>query len=455
MSAEESPLAFSSSDPDLSEGFAWAKAQALAYVFRGDPVGDWYEAALPGREAFCMRDVSHQSAGARALGLQEVTRNMLHAFARNTGEARDWCTFWEIDRRGLPCAVDYRDDRQFWYNLPASFDVLQTIVQEYLWTGDRFYTQDPAVRAFAQITVTRYIEAWDRDGDGIPEHHPQDGTRGLGSYDEGKQGMSCLVGGDLVALQYAAFLAYAALREMDGARTEAQAYRVRAQALKDRYNRQWWDEEQGVPRSLMTAHGSFSSEYVIESQVFPLLCRIVADGERTKRTLDGTVRAQRPGVEARSYLPETWYRYGRVEEAASELRALVSPGLPRREYPEVSFAAIGSIALGLMGIDADARHNLVSTMPRLSRGEEWASMEHVPVLGSSIAVRHERNACSTVTNLAGRAFQWKACFPGRHGQLVVDGRKVAATPDQGVNGQLLSWVCVPVEPGASSTVCPA
>src|SRR5579884_1225197 len=54
-------LELSTSDTKLEAAFAWARHQALAYAFDGDPVGKWYEAALPGRQAFCMRDVSHQS----------------------------------------------------------------------------------------------------------------------------------------------------------------------------------------------------------------------------------------------------------------------------------------------------------------------------------------------------------------------------------------------------------
>ena len=80
-------VSLDSSDKLLRQGFAWAKTQALAYVFSasttGDPVGDWYEAALPGREAFCMRDVAHQSTGAQALGLAHYTYNMLYKFAAN------------------------------------------------------------------------------------------------------------------------------------------------------------------------------------------------------------------------------------------------------------------------------------------------------------------------------------------------------------------------------------
>ena len=55
----------------------------MNYAYDGDPVGLWYEAALPGRRAFCMRDVSHQVAGAQALGLSSYTHNMLRHFAEN------------------------------------------------------------------------------------------------------------------------------------------------------------------------------------------------------------------------------------------------------------------------------------------------------------------------------------------------------------------------------------
>ena len=58
-----------------------SKSQALAYAHDdSDTVGPWYEAALPGRDAFCMRDVSHQTTGAAALGLYAENRNMLERF---------------------------------------------------------------------------------------------------------------------------------------------------------------------------------------------------------------------------------------------------------------------------------------------------------------------------------------------------------------------------------------
>lgn len=49
-----------------------ARKMVLSYAHDGtDSVGYWYEATLPQREAFCMRDVSHQSVGAQILGLSD------------------------------------------------------------------------------------------------------------------------------------------------------------------------------------------------------------------------------------------------------------------------------------------------------------------------------------------------------------------------------------------------
>ena len=62
--AAQSPLRFTTTDTTLQRTFDWARDMALSYVHDGSgPVGLWYEAALPGRDAFCMRDVSHQVVG--------------------------------------------------------------------------------------------------------------------------------------------------------------------------------------------------------------------------------------------------------------------------------------------------------------------------------------------------------------------------------------------------------
>ena len=60
-----SGVEFLSSDKQLCRGFSWARKQAMEYVRDQAAAGPCYEAALPGRDAFCMRDAAHQSGGAQ------------------------------------------------------------------------------------------------------------------------------------------------------------------------------------------------------------------------------------------------------------------------------------------------------------------------------------------------------------------------------------------------------
>ena len=95
---------------------------------------------------------------------------MLRRFAENIAASRDWCTFWEISGDNLPVAVDYKSDLDFWYNLPANFDVLDCCWRQYQWTGDAAYINDPVFLNFYDRTVNDYVQHWDADGDGILEH---------------------------------------------------------------------------------------------------------------------------------------------------------------------------------------------------------------------------------------------------------------------------------------------
>lgn len=174
-------LEFSCSLSELNRGFSWAKEQALAYVHDGeDPVGLWYEAALPARDAFCMRDTAHHAQGAAALGLSAHTKNMLYRFAESISEEKDWCGWWEITKAGEPCPDDYDSDGDFWYNFPGSFEVIAACWQEYLRTGDRDFITDPVFSRYYELTCTRLVEYWDKDGDGLLEHYPKYGRRGAG-----------------------------------------------------------------------------------------------------------------------------------------------------------------------------------------------------------------------------------------------------------------------------------
>jgi hypothetical protein len=220
-----SPLRLSTSDPQLQRAFDRAKDQALHYVSSGqDPVKDWYEAALPGRSAFCMRDVSHQVMGAEALGLSAHNKSMLMRFAQGISQARDWASFWEIDREGKPSTADYVSDDDFWYNLPANFDVMNAALRMFVWTGDSAYSTDPVFLNYYRRTVTDYILRWQLEPRNVASRprimnrHLASGkfveSRGIPGYTEERKDFN--LGTDLLAAEYRALRLYGELLRMLG-----------------------------------------------------------------------------------------------------------------------------------------------------------------------------------------------------------------------------------------------
>lgn len=446
-----SDLRLDSSDSALVAGFSWAKEQALAYVFTGDPVGDWYEAALPGREAFCMRDVAHQSTGAHVLGLQRHTRNMLGKFAQNISKARQWCTFWEINRHDRPAPIDYRNDSDFWYNLPAHFDILQCCYRQFLWSGDRSYLDDPVFRHFYAKTVDEYVYAWDKDGDGIPEHYPEYGYRGIATYNE--QVPHPLMGGDLIALQFAAYQTYAKILALIGNRVGSLVYRSRAKRLRRIYEREWWDDSRRRFASFRRQDGSYTTEHYGVSNFFPLLFSLVGDVDKASAALEQEIsRRAALNVEERSYLPELLYCYERNDVAYAELMTQMHPHYYRREYPEVSYALIGALASGLMGITPDASTRTVTTVSRLPQGVEWVEMAEIPVCDNLIQLKHNGPTQSELTNLSGPPFRWRVQLPQDSGVLLVNGKMKRIPKGAHLRSKSKSWVTFTVDENARCTV---
>ncbi|UCC73819.1 MAG: hypothetical protein JSV86_04460, partial [Gemmatimonadota bacterium] len=439
----------SSSYEPLVAGFNWARDQALAYVFEGDPVGKWYEAALPGREAFCMRDVSHQALGALALGLAEHTKNMMRKFAENIAESRDWCSYWEIDRYDRPAPVDYRSDEDFWYNLPANFDVIRSCQRIYEWTGDEHYLNDPVFLEFYRRSLSDYVSAWDPDGDGFMESPAANGYRGIPTYWEG-EGPRALTGGDLVAAQYAANLAYAQMLLARGDVDEARAFRDEADRLRRIYNEDWWNPELTRFHTSLIEDGTFDTTHIPLLQILPLYFEIVEPGERREQLIENLKEGAI--IEVNAYLPEVYYNNGRDAEAFRYLMRQLDPGLQRREYPENPFTAIGTIVRHLIGVNPMASRSVIETRPRLPLGVSWARIEHVPVLRNRITVHHEGLTETRLTNESGEVVHWLAVLPGLHDTMYVDGRGVASAIRYTDRGEPESYVLVEVGTGEERTV---
>jgi hypothetical protein len=451
-----SALELETPDTKLAAAFTWAKEQALDYAFpasvHGDPVGDWYEAALPGRFAFCMRDVSHQANGAQALGLAAANLNMLRKFARGISPDRDFCTYWEIDKWNRPAPVDYKNDKDFWYNLPSNFDVLDACWRQFLWTADRAYIEDPDFLDFCRLTVKDYVEAWDKDGDGIPEHRPEYGNRGLGGYDEGPSSERALFGSDLLAAQSRAFESYAAILEARGEKEEAGYWRERGAGLRDKYETGWWSEALGQYAYFASVDGRLAFEDAFWSALAPLYFGFILPGARRDATLKRILDREPENIEMESYLPEIFYIYGADEAAYSEILELSDPAEKRREYPEVPFALIGAITTGLMGVRPDARTRTVETRSMLTGGTEWAELRNVPVFDSLIDVRHDGRRKTGCAVRSGGAVVWKAVIEGDWKELEVYGAGRKALHGEDTAGRKISWVMIYLAAGENAVV---
>lgn len=438
-----SRLEFTSSSPELTRAFSWAKQQALAYVHDGDPVGRWYEAALPGREAFCMRDVSHQAIGAQALGLAGYTRNMLLHFAASIASSRDWCGFWEINRFNRPPPEDYRDDAHLWYCLPANFDLVDACYRMYRWSGDSSYLKDAGFRDFYRHTASDYLARWQLDPSRImfrprlPNIHepfrPQDILqvyRGNPSYEEARRDF--VLGVDLLAAEHAGFASYARILDACGEERSSRAAQMRAEALRRLIESRWWDPGARRFHAFLTSSGAFAGY----DDVNVLYWRAV--GERSEiaaavKSLERRARQEPPpNIEVQSHFAEVLYHYGVSDAATMQILDLARPNHPRREYPEVSYSVIGAIVTGLIGVDA-VEPSLgstpeVTTLPMLG-GIHSAGIRHLPVRGNVISVEHWHGGSRTrLTNEAGPALLWRPSFRGACRAILVNGRRMVAHP---------------------------
>jgi len=462
-------LEMNSSKQALVEAFNWAKNKALSYAHDGsDPVGYWYEAALPNREAFCMRDVSHQAIGAEILGLSEHNYNMMLKFTRNISKEKDYCSYWEINRYDLPAPVDYETDKDFWYNLPANFDVIFNSYRLYNWTGNTAYLENPDFKNFYALSLNEYVDHWDLGANEVTDRNRAmhlnttegeaksrfGNNRGIPTYNEGGRGETIL-GIDMTASLIAAYKAYAKILEQSGESTQAEAYVKKAAKEQQFLDDFWWDEKSNTYRSIWYADKTFDYFMVGDNQAYLhylYYFDAIADEEKIKSLIaDYTSNFDKLIVELKSYLPIMFYENGQTEMANQMIIDLCSADNQRRDYPENSFTVIEHITRGLMGINVKAAENTVSTISRLEKKEDWAEMKNIPLLSNSISVKHFGKDKTVTTNLNGQSIKWRAQIPGRHEFLYVNGVKKPSSQGKD-HGQLYSWCEVELRKGEEVTV---
>lgn len=460
--ASLSQLEFHSSNAQLNETFLWAKGQALVYTrSEADTIGSWYEAALPGRNAFCMRDVSHQAEGAAALGLFAPNRNMLSRFAESAAASREWTAYWEIDGMGQPSAADYRSDSDFWFNLPANFDVLDAIVRMWRWTGDDFYRDDPRLQLFFRKTLTDYTKQWQLEPEAILSR-PRianrsqgkgefSASRGIPSYTEDTQDF--VVGADLLAAEYRAIRSYAEIAVSAQDKDLARRLQKSADRIQQILETAAWSQSGGHFNGLIRGDRSgFGS-----GDTLALYFGAVRDPNHVRGALDYISNPsywRKINIEAESYIPEVLFRYGRTDAAYQVLFDLSGQNKPRREYPEVSYAVVDAVIRGSMGIEpAHAGEPFdVQTLPQPLAQTDELSVSSLRIKGNILEISNVGGTRTRLINREGPVLRWKAGFEGAVEKLRVNGRLVRAHHALFAGGTRVSSTIVSVQPGHSAEV---
>jgi hypothetical protein len=446
--AQENGAVFTSSDKELEQAFNWAKEMALHYKGKAaDPVGPWYESALPPRDAFCMRDVSHQCIGAEILGLSRENANMFNLFTSNASASKNWCSYWEINKYAKPAPEDYRNDKEFWYNLPANFDVLCATWRLYVWTGDSHYINAPAFVNFQERSVKEYIDSWVLSADSMltrPAHpnapvpyNESDNfhrCRGLPSYSEGVPNLK--TGADLVAALYRGLLTYSAILSEKGKKEEAALYAQKAERYRQRLEADWWDVKNALYYTYYSNDNKFGRD---EGETFLLWF------DALKNSI-AHIASKSWNMELTSYLPFLFYKNGYWDKARDYILYLSNPSTARREYPEVSFGVIEGIVQGLMGVTPDASRGTISTIYK-SNGTGNAAIHQLPLLRTTIDISHVSKQQSTMMNTGRKAFKWKAMFYGNYKWAYANGNLLSVKKETDPQQKEISIVETTVKPG--------
>jgi hypothetical protein len=451
--AATSNLALTSSNSQLVADFAWAKQRALDWVQTGKKAGyiPCYWAGLTTRPAFYSRDFAHQATGAHLLGLDTENLSMLRTFAASATSARKYYPLWSFGFDGSIYATDYHSDTNFVREIPAVFELTQKGVEQYLWAGNRAYVDDAKLFAYYTNSVNAFVTAHDDNHNGIAD---EKGTgsifRGVASYNENKEKL--LEAGDAVGSQYQALRAYAIAQAARGDQAGADKTNQRAAALKAQFEKNWYSTSAKRYIRAFNAGGALTN-FGKENSWFMPMKEITSPGTRTNQYLDfvdSSVSALPPfNIEAYTYLPETFFRWGRIDQGWKWLQYVAKS---RAAYPEISYTMIGNYAEGLLGIRPNAPADALSTLANLPGAVGWLQLDHVRLGQHDLAVRHTGATTSILTHHGGpRPVTWTAQFAGQHATLRVNGAPRPATV-QTISGRVISSVDVAVAAGAIATV---
>ncbi|MEZ0071145.1 hypothetical protein [Planotetraspora sp. GP83] len=401
---------------DLVESFSWASARSYEWVQTERDPGylPSYWAGLTDRPLFYSRDLAHQMLGAHLLGLDAENFAMLRQFAGSSNGDRAWYPLWAFEFDGTPAAIDYHSDDDFVREIPAPFELVEKAVEQYRWTADDRFLRAPEIASFLRNTMTSFVDAHDPLGTGVAgEQGTGDIFRGTATYNEVERPPYLQVAADGIASQWAA---HQALGSVTGAVLDeefAAWNRGRAEELGDHFSTSWWLPGDQHYAAGFTAEGPVGG-FRLESTWFPAVKGIMREDQRLSAHLgflrSGLEATPPSNIEAFTYLPEAFFRYGWDDEALRWMRFLAGS---RADYPEVPFTHVAHVAVGLTGLQPGTDEGVVHTRSHLPAGE-WIEVGGVRVGGSIVGVRHEGREATEFEVTGGPGVTWTSAWDDGH-----------------------------------------
>lgn len=491
-------ISLKSDNKEIEEAFNWAVDKALSWKMtgksgdinrheRGEGLGfqanvpylPSYWAGYAHRSAYYIRDFAHQIDGAHLVGMDEENFAMMEKFAEYTTVDKKWYSWWALNFDGSVFTLDapnppgtetYKDypsdfvntpGESFVREIPAMFELVEKAWKSYLWTGDPRYIENAKLWNMYEKVVTEFVILHDADENGIPEGH---GNIFEGSATYNEADIYPLEAGDAIAAQYQAYLAYGAFLSEKKLSKRANEQMKKATKLKDYFNTNWSVVERTELYSCaITSSGEKYPLFNKETSWFIPMKLLTEPGERNDIYLDyiseqlgdgvGTSNPKKgspANIEAYTYLPDTYFAYGRIDEAWKWMKYIIDqkdkPHVVTKQgkngdYPEVSFTLVSQVVEGLMGIEPDAANHTISTIPRLPSEIDHLNLERLKIGDHTIAVYQSADKTEITYSMGEQSLTAKIRFYGSHEFISVNGKKIKAKQAQ-LNGETFSFITV-------------
>lgn len=479
-------IALHSSNEYLQDAFNWAVDKTRQFVMTGKsgPINQWdgsegtgpveyipsYWAGYYDRSAFYSRDFVHQATGAQIAGLADENFSMFKVFAEGANVSRKWYTLWAFNFDGSNYTLDYNNDTSFVREVPAQFELVQRAYEQYRWTGDKRYINDPTLFKFYTKVMNDYVILHDTNDNGLAEGTGTSNIfAGSSTYNE-RGNEHPIESGDSVGSQYQGMLAYAGILQARGEKNEAEKWYQKAADLKTYFNEEWSVIEgyDGFARGL-AKDGTKYDGFGKENSWFMPMKLITEPGPRNDAYMEfieenlgngiGTTPEAPKNIEAYTYIPDMYFPYNKADLAWKWMKYIIDiKDLPHErpiqgtngDYPEISYTFVSHVIEGMMGIEPNAGDHSIITAPRLPSEVKDVEALYIPVGEHEVSVKHNGLAKTTISNLASEELEWEARFYGDYKQVIVNGKAYAAD-QKAVNGVKVSYVKVVVPANGSMT----